>query len=142
MILLVINAIVEVHCPSQWVREFEKESFVVSNGHLFCSACREQLSLKRSIIRNHIQSSKHHCVNKMNKCYCSFGIIFMGMMGVFVGNNWVVLRAPQNRIMERFESLSPKCERRDGDLVPQFTQSHIITHSHHHTHREIFCVPT
>ena len=45
--------------PSQQVREFEKESFVVSNGHLFCSACHEQLSLKRSINRNHIQSSKH-----------------------------------------------------------------------------------
>ena len=46
--------------PSQRVREFEKESFVVSKGHLgFCSACREQLSMKRSIIRNHIQSSKH-----------------------------------------------------------------------------------
>lgn len=31
----------------------------MSHGHLFCSACREQLSLKRSIIKNHIQSSKH-----------------------------------------------------------------------------------
>ena len=31
----------------------------MSSGHLFCSVCREQLSLKRSIIRNHIQSSKH-----------------------------------------------------------------------------------
>ena len=45
--------------PSQRVREFEQESFVVSNGHLFCSACSEQLSLKRSMIRNCIQSSKH-----------------------------------------------------------------------------------
>ena len=31
----------------------------MSNGHLFCSACHEQLSLKCSIIRNRIQSSKH-----------------------------------------------------------------------------------
>ena len=45
--------------PNQRVREFQKESFMVSHGHLFCSACREQLSLKLSIIKNHIQSSKH-----------------------------------------------------------------------------------
>lgn len=45
--------------PSQRVREFDKESLTMSHGHLFCSACREQLSLKRSIIKNHIQSSKH-----------------------------------------------------------------------------------
>ncbi len=31
----------------------------MSNGHLFCKACREQLSLKRSIITNHIKSTKH-----------------------------------------------------------------------------------
>ena len=46
--------------PQQRVREFGNESLTVSHGHLFCSACREQLSLKRSIIKNHIQSSKHH----------------------------------------------------------------------------------
>ena len=28
----------------------------------------------------------------------------MGIMGAFVGNNWVVLRALQNRMMERFGS--------------------------------------
>ena len=28
----------------------------------------------------------------------------MGIMGAFVRNNWVVLRALQNRIMERFGS--------------------------------------
>ena len=45
--------------PSQRVKEFENESLTVSRGNLFCSACREQLSLKRSIIKNHLSSSKH-----------------------------------------------------------------------------------
>ena len=45
--------------PSQRVREFDKEALVVSHGHLFCSACREQLSVKRSVIKNHVQSVKH-----------------------------------------------------------------------------------
>ena len=31
----------------------------MSHGHLFCSGCRKQLSLKQSIIKNHIQSLKH-----------------------------------------------------------------------------------
>ena len=44
---------------SQRVRDFNKEALVVSRGHLFCSACREQLSLKRSVIKNHIQCAKH-----------------------------------------------------------------------------------
>ena len=41
------------------MKEFENESLTVSRGNLFCSACREQLSLKRSIIKNHLSSSKH-----------------------------------------------------------------------------------
>ena len=45
--------------PSQRVREFDREALTVSQGNLFCSACREQLSLKRSVIKNHIQSAKH-----------------------------------------------------------------------------------
>jgi len=31
----------------------------VSGGKLFCTACREEISLKRSIIKNHVQSVKH-----------------------------------------------------------------------------------
>ena len=31
----------------------------VSSGKLFCSACREELSLKLSIIKNHVHSRKH-----------------------------------------------------------------------------------
>ena len=45
--------------PQQRVREFTNASITVSHGHLFCTACRERLSLKRSIIKNHVQSSKH-----------------------------------------------------------------------------------
>ena len=45
--------------PRQRVLEFNEESLTVSRGHLFCQACREQVSLKRSIISNHIRSSKH-----------------------------------------------------------------------------------
>ena len=44
--------------PSQHARKFDKEAFTVSLGHLFCSACQEQLSLKRSVIKNHIQIYK------------------------------------------------------------------------------------
>lgn len=50
--------------PSQRVREFPKESLSVSKGCLFCSVCREQLSLKRSVIKNHVQSSKHESSKK------------------------------------------------------------------------------
>ena len=33
--------------------------WTVSSGKLFCSACREELSLKLSIVKKHVQSSKH-----------------------------------------------------------------------------------
>ena len=39
------------------------EHLRVSAGVLFCGACREEVSLKRSIIANHIASTKH----KQNK---------------------------------------------------------------------------
>ena len=41
------------------VREFKDEMLTVSSGKLFCSACREELSLKLSIVKKHVQSSKH-----------------------------------------------------------------------------------
>ncbi len=44
---------------SDRAKEFNNEMIVVSCGKLFCSACREELSLKLSIIKNHVQSSKH-----------------------------------------------------------------------------------
>ena len=45
--------------PTQRVREFPKEELTQSAGKLFCNACREELSLKLSIIKLHIASSKH-----------------------------------------------------------------------------------
>ncbi len=44
---------------SDRAKEFNNEMIVVSCGKLFCSAYREELSLKLSIIKNHVQSSKH-----------------------------------------------------------------------------------
>ena len=45
--------------PVQRCTEFCNEPFEVSAGKLFCHSCREELSLKRSIIKNHVTSSKH-----------------------------------------------------------------------------------
>ena len=44
---------------SQQVREYPNESLTVSCGKLFCLACSEDLSLKLSVILNHIESRKH-----------------------------------------------------------------------------------
>ena len=43
----------------QRARELSKEMDTVSAGKLFCTACREELSLKLSIIKNHVKSTKH-----------------------------------------------------------------------------------
>ena len=45
--------------PAQRVREFHNECFTVSSRTLFCDTCRQEVSLRRSIIKNHISSSKH-----------------------------------------------------------------------------------
>ena len=45
--------------PQQRVAEFSNEKLTVSNKKLFCLACREELSVKCSVVRMHIQSSKH-----------------------------------------------------------------------------------
>ena len=45
--------------PSQRVREFPTEQLTVSAGKLFCSACREELGLKRSVVQAHIKAAKH-----------------------------------------------------------------------------------
>ena len=45
--------------PAKRCSEFPDEPFEVSAGKLFCRSCREELSLKRSIIKNHIASLKH-----------------------------------------------------------------------------------
>ena len=43
----------------QRVNEFPGEMLTNSAGNLFCSACREELSLKLSIVKNHVESAKH-----------------------------------------------------------------------------------
>ena len=44
---------------SQRVNEFSSEMLTNSGGKLFCSACREELSLKLSIVKKHVESAKH-----------------------------------------------------------------------------------
>ena len=45
--------------PQQRVDEFKGENLCVSSGKLFCNACREEVNLKKSSVRNHIRSTKH-----------------------------------------------------------------------------------
>ena len=45
--------------PTHRARDFPHECLIVSAGKLFCSACREELSLKRSIVKAHVECSKH-----------------------------------------------------------------------------------
>ena len=43
----------------QQVKEFPDEKLTVSSKKLFCSACREEVALKKSIIEQHLKSDKH-----------------------------------------------------------------------------------
>ena len=45
---------------SDRLKEYSEETFVSSCGHLFCSSCREVVSLKKSVIAHHIVSQKHN----------------------------------------------------------------------------------
>jgi len=45
--------------PSQRVKQYKGEHLTVSNKKLFCLACREELSVKSSVITYHIKSGKH-----------------------------------------------------------------------------------
>ncbi len=45
--------------PTQRVCEFPDGALAVSSGKLFCTTCRERLSLKQSIIKGHVKTSKH-----------------------------------------------------------------------------------
>ena len=42
------------------VKEFPNEHLIVRNNKLFCSACREEIALKKSTITNHISSGEKH----------------------------------------------------------------------------------
>ena len=41
--------------PARRVKEYPNEQLSVSNKKLFCKACREELSLKKSSVENHIK---------------------------------------------------------------------------------------
>ena len=45
--------------PAERVKTYSSEQFIVSNNKLFCSACREELATKKSVIEMHIKSQKH-----------------------------------------------------------------------------------
>ena len=45
--------------PAERVKTYQSEPFIVSNKELFCSACREELSVKKSTMDLHIKSHKH-----------------------------------------------------------------------------------
>ena len=45
--------------PFQQVKEFPCEQLVVRRSKLFCNACREELHVKSSTVKNHIRSTKH-----------------------------------------------------------------------------------
>ena len=46
--------------PSARVKEFPGECLTVRGGKLFCAACREELALKKSTIKTHIDSGTKH----------------------------------------------------------------------------------
>lgn len=45
--------------PSQHVKEFPSKCLTVSHNKLFCTACREELSLRKGVIVSHVASTKH-----------------------------------------------------------------------------------
>ena len=45
--------------PEDRVKQYPEEPFCVSNGSLFCNACRQVIGLKKTIIDNHLKSQRH-----------------------------------------------------------------------------------
>ena len=45
--------------PTDWVKQYPDQQLTVSAGKLFCRACREELSLKKSVVSHHTTSAKH-----------------------------------------------------------------------------------
>ena len=50
--------------PSTRLKEFPGEYLAVRAGKLFCTACREELALKNSTIKNHIACGDKHQIAK------------------------------------------------------------------------------
>ncbi len=49
---------------AQRVKEYSDEGFTVSAKKLFCTACREEVSTKKSVINLHIKSEEHSLQSK------------------------------------------------------------------------------
>ena len=45
--------------PAHRVKEFPDEGLTVSGSKLFCTACREEICLKATVIRLHVKPKKH-----------------------------------------------------------------------------------
>ena len=53
--------------PSERIREFPKEKLSNVLGKLFCNACRENISVKKSVISQHINTGKARLAMKEKK---------------------------------------------------------------------------
>ena len=53
------NADLKCVTPLDRVHQYPGEQLVVSASKYFCSACREEISCKKSVINFHIKSTKH-----------------------------------------------------------------------------------
>ena len=51
--------------PSTRVKEFPNEHLSVVSRKLFCQACREPVSVKKSVLQQHIKSAKHGSRKKL-----------------------------------------------------------------------------
>ena len=46
--------------PEMCVKSYPNECFVVSAGKFFCTACREELFIKASVLKQHVKCAKHN----------------------------------------------------------------------------------
>ena len=52
--------------PRDRIQEFPGENLCLRGGKLFCNGCKEILSSKQSILKNHLLASKKHAAGKEN----------------------------------------------------------------------------
>ena len=90
--------------PTSRVREFPGEYLTVSSGNLFCSACREPVSLKKSIIKLHLDSQKHK--NSKNKLLAN--------------------KAKQRSIAESLRKYDEECHPK-GETLPENVRVYRVT---------------
>ena len=90
--------------PTSRVREFPGEYLTVSDGNLFCSACREPVSLKKSIIKLHLDSQKYK--NSKNKLLAN--------------------KAKQRSIAESLRKYDEECHPK-GETLPENVRVYRVT---------------